>query len=177
MTRLLAYTAIDGIPTFPDSFVRGLFERMQEEDTVHDVFCDGSVTTAEEFLRMMKFGSNQLFVIEFNGKMGGFCWLNGFEHRRAWFHFCFFNALRGKDAVEAGREVIRELLNMESAAGSPMFDLLTGLTPETNTAALRWVRRLGGQILGTLPEAVWDSARGESVSGVISYVERGKYGQ
>lgn len=174
---LVAYAANDGIPTFTDSFIKGLFVRMQQEGLIGMVFFDGSAKVPDDFLKMMKFGRNKLFIIEFKGKLGGCCWLNNFEMRRADFHFCFFSALRGQDAVEVGKGVVLELLNMKNGSGEFIFDLLVGLTPTTNEAAIRWCRRMEFSSMGVLPSAAWDAALGKSVPGLISYVERGIYGQ
>ena len=173
--RLIPYTAVDGIPTLPDSFIKGLFVRMADEGLIGDVFYDGSASTPNDFLALMKFGKNHLNVIECDGKIGGCCWLNNFEKRRADFHFCFFSNLRGKDAVEIGKKVVVELLTMKNADGEYIFDLLVGLTPTNNAAAIRWCRRMEFETLGILPAAAWDAAENKSVPGLISYVERGKY--
>jgi len=174
---LVQYAATDGIPTFTDSFIKGLFERMQQEGLIGLVFFDGSAKTPDDFLTMMKFGRNKLFVIEFKGKLAGCVWLNNFEMRRADFHFCFFSTLRGQDAIDVGKQVVIELLTMKNDNGDFVFDLLVGLTPTTNEAAVRWCERMEFSSVGILPAAAWDAALGKSVPGLISYVERGKYGQ
>ncbi len=175
--RLLSYTAIDGVPTFKDSFIKGLFDRMQEEGLVDMVFYDGSVKSSDEFLQMMKFGMNSLFIIEFKGEIAGLCWLNNFCSRRAEFHMCFFSNLRGQDAVEVGKEVVKELLYMEDGAGNPIFDLLFGMTETENVPAIRWCRAMEFETLGIIPSAVWNAKLKKSVPAQFSYVERGKYGR
>ena len=173
---LVAYTAVDGIPTFTDSFIMGLFDRVQDEGLFQSLFYDGETKTANDFLSMFKFGSNQLFVLVIEKEVAGIVWLNNFEVRRAEFHFCFFKNLRGKRSFEIGKKVVLELLNME-ANGKPMFDLLTGLTPENNRAARLWCKKLGFKTLGAIPSAVYDHYQsGKSIPGIVSYVERGVYG-
>jgi hypothetical protein len=177
MHKLLSYTAIDGIVSFKDSFIRGLFERMQDEDLVDRVFYDGYTNSTDEFLKMMKFGSNRLFVIEFNGNIEGFCWLNNFSSRRGEFHFCFFSGLRGKDAVDVGKAVVTELLYMEDSSGNPIFDLLFGMTETENIPAGRWCVAMGFETLGILPSAVWNAKLQRSVPTHFWYAERGNYGR
>jgi len=174
---LLPYTDIDGIPTFTDSLIRGLFHRMEDEGLVGAVFSDGSVTTADKFLHLMKFGMNRLFVIDLEGCLAGCVWLNNFETRKADFHFCFFSNLRGDLAVEEGKGIVTELLNMTNESGAPVFDLLVGLVSTLNPAALRWCRRMEFSTLGTLPSAAYDAKSGGSVPGEVFYVERGEYGK
>jgi hypothetical protein len=172
--KFLPYTAIDGIPTFPDSFILGLFERMQEEGLVETVFYDGRIKTAEDFLRMMK-GMNQLWVVKFNGEIAGFFWLNNFDMRKAEFHFCFFDNLRGTDALEAGRKITGMLINMKDLAGFPLYDLLYGMTEVTNEPARYWCESLGYQHFGVIPAALWNARLQKSVPAHYWYVERGKW--
>ena len=174
--KLLSYTAVDGIPTFADSFIRGLFERMAKEDLVERVFYDGTITTSDAFLQMMK-GMNSLFVIEFKGEIAGMCWLNNFGPRRAEFHFCFFSNLRGMDAVSVGREVVCDLLYMEDSAGNPIFDLLFGMTAEDNVPARFWCKAMEFGYLGVIPSAAWIAGMQKSVPAHYWYAERGKYGR
>ena len=175
--RLLPYTAIDGIPTFTDSFIRGLFERMDGEGLAERVFYDGAVTNPDAFLAMMKHGMNRLFVVEFGGEIAGFCWLNNFTLRTAEFHFCFFDILRGKDAVGVGRDVVCDLLYMEDSAGNPIFDLLFGMTEVANKPAEFWCRKMGFEYLGIIPSVLWNANLKKSVPAHFWYVERGKYGR
>jgi hypothetical protein len=175
--RLLPYTAIDGIPTFTDSFIRGLFERMDGEGLAERVFYDGAVTNPDAFLAMMKHGMNRLFVIEFRGEIAGCCWLNNFASRRGEFHFCFFDNLRGQDAVGVGRDVVCDLLYMEDSAGNPIFDLLFGMTEVANKPAEFWCRKMGFEYLGIIPSVLWNANLKKSVPAHFWYVERGNYGR
>jgi hypothetical protein len=175
--RLLPYTAIDGIPTFADSFIRGLFERMSQEGLVERVFYDGTITTPDAFLQMMKFNQISLFVIEFKGEIAGMCWLNNFGARRAEFHFCFFSNLRGADAVTIGKQVVTELLYMEDSAGNPIFDLLFGMTEVENKPARVWCRHMGFEYMGIIPSFVYNAGLQKSVPAHFWYVERGNYGR
>ena len=172
--RLLAYDAVDGIPTFSDSAIMHLFDRMEQEGLVDTVFYSGTVRDRLAFLGMMK-GMNRLYVIELRGELAGFCWLNGFNHRRANFHFCFFSNLRGELAVEVGRWAFETLLNLPDKEGRPLFDLFTGLVDVENVPAMKWCAAMGLEQLGILPSAIWNARKGQSVSAAFWYAERGKY--
>lgn len=172
--KLLPYSAIDGIATFPDSFIRGLFGRMQEEGLADIVFYDGEATNADDFLRIMKFQSNMLTVIEFQGEIAGLYWLNNFEQRKAEFHFCFFENLRGGSALQAGEKIRSALFSMKDKDGEPLFDLFYGLTEVENKPAQKWCERMGFEFLGILPSALWNARLQKSVPANYWYVERGK---
>lgn len=174
--NLLAYTAIDGIPTMTDSEVMGLFDRMVEDKTVWHVFYDGSVKTREQFLHMMKHGHNQLFLVSVDREVAGIIWLNDFDSKRAYFHFCFFSNVWGQELPDVGRHCVMELLYMKRNDGY-VFDALMGLTPEPNRLAHKWCKAMGFTVLGTMPKACWYERRKMSVPGTYYYVERGEYGQ
>jgi hypothetical protein len=174
--KLLPYTAIDGIPTFTDSFIRGLYQRMAEEDLAEATFYDGTIRDAEGFLSAMKFGKNQFYVIAYKRETVGCVWLNNFQIRSAECHFCFFSNLSGRETIEVGQHIITEIVNMETVNGEPVFDVIVGITPTNNLAAIRFCRRLGFGIVGTMPHAVYDAKVGKSVEAQICYIERG-YGK
>jgi hypothetical protein len=173
-TLLLPYTTVDGMPTFADSFVRNLFNRMVEDDTAKSVFFDGSVKDPDEFLNIMKFGNNALWIVSVDEEISGVVWLNNFEQKRASFHFCFFSNVWGKDTVSIGKKCVLTLLELKSN-GEYDFDLLTGLVPLRNEKAIKWCQEMNFEIIGRLPCSVWNAEEQKSEDGIIFYVERGKY--
>lgn len=173
--NLLPYTARDGIPTLTDSAVKGFFEQMVEDDTAKDVFVNGPVASADEFLKIMKFGTNSLYVVMVDKNVSGIVWLNDFKPRSASFHFCFFSNVWGEDTVKIGKQCVLNLLHMKSGNGEYDFDLLTGFVPERNEKAIKWCREMRAEELGRLPCSAWIAEEQKSEAGIIFYVERGKY--
>ena len=181
--RLLPYTAFDGIPTLTDSFVVELFVRMEDEGLADKVFHQGEISKPEDFLKMMKFGNNSLYVIiqEDSGRkpkaddIGGVVWLNCFQERKAYFHFCFFSNIRGTEAIVVGKYAVLYLLNMEDESGDFLFDVLVGVVPETNVLARRWCNRMGFGKAGIIPSGEYIASLNKSVSSYIYYTERGEY--
>ena len=172
---IIPYRANDGIPTFTDSFIKGLYRRAADEGLADLVFYDGFCRSEEDFLNMMKFGHNSLFVVALEDGIAGVVWLNNFEARSAQFHFCFFNSLRGKNALREGKDIVCELLYMEN--NGPVFDLLTGVVPVANVSANRWCRMIGFGVLGVLPNGVFNFRTGQSEPVKVYYAERGVYGK
>lgn len=171
---LMPYIVFDGIPTFTDSFIKSLYGRMVKDKSADMVFLDGSVTDEIGFLDMMKFMDNALWILNVEKEISGVVWLNNFERKRAWFHFCFFSNIWGKDTVAIGKECIRTLLDLKKN-GEYDFDLLTGLVPDRNEKALEWCRKMNFKILGHLPCACWNEKEQKSEGGIIFYAERGNY--
>jgi hypothetical protein len=176
IVTLLAYSAIDGIPTMTDSEVRGLYERMEADDTAETVFYDGSVLNADDFLKTMKHGMTQLFMVSVDREVAGAVWLTDFEVRRASFHFCFFSNVWEMDLVDIGKECVCQILNSERLS-VPMFDCLTGIVPVTNKRAIGWCEKMCFSVLGTLPNGAWIRREQRSVPATVYYVERGNYGK
>lgn len=174
--RLFPYVAIDGMPTMTDSFIMGLYEKMENEGLAHKVFIEGTLKTKEEFLNLMKFRITKLFVLKKEEKIGGFFWLNNFGAKSAEFHFCLFSVIYGKDSIEVSKNVVCRLLEMKCGENH-LYDMLYGVVPESNTLARRWTRKMGFKLLGMMPSAIYDASLGHSIPGEYFYVERGKYNE
>jgi hypothetical protein len=180
---LVSYTELDGIATMGDSFIKSLFNIMEEEQLVDSVFHEGNVNNQEDFLNMMKFGKNSLYVIidkkagniPKRDQIGGIVWLNCFQMRSAYFHFCFFSNIRGEVAETVGEHAVLYLLNMKNMDNDYIFDVLIGTVPETNILARRWCNRMNFGKGGIIPNGKYIASLGKSVSCHIYYAERGEY--
>lgn len=174
--ELIPYTAIDGIPTISDSFIMGLFERMEDEGLVCKVFIEGAIKNKKDFLYLMKFRDSRLFVLIKEGVAGGFYWLNHFGARSAEFHFCLFSVIYGKEFIKLSKKSVCMILEMKQGENH-LYDMLFGIIPELNILAREWAGKMGFESLGLMPCAVFDANRGYSISGEYFYVERGKYNE
>jgi hypothetical protein len=175
--ELLPYTVIDGIPTFNDSFIKSIFDRMEGEQLVDTVFYDGEVKTPEDFLHMMKHGINNLFVIAKNDRsdIGGIVWLNNFQSRSGCFHFCFFENIKGLEALDVGEYASFFVLNLKNKNGDYLFDVLTGVVPDFNRSARNWCLRVGYKKVGVVPQGVYIASLKKSIKAHIFYAERSEY--
>lgn len=169
--KLVQYIEIDGIRNFPDSYLKYLFDRIAEERQLEKLFYDGSIKTNEEFLNLMKYSANKLFLIFCDDEIAGIIWLNGFETRSAVLHFCLFRRFWGDKALFIGKATLNELLYMKDPEGH-IFDVLLGLTPANNKLAVRYIQKIGMNVAGELPKAIWDAKLQQSISGVVSYITR-----
>lgn len=172
--RLFPYTDIDGIPTMTDSFVMGLYKKMEDEGMAHKVFIERVIKTKEGFLYLMKFKKNKLFVLKKKDEIGGIFWINNFGVRTAECHFCLFSVIYGKENIKLINNVVCMLLEMKCGENY-LFDMLYGVIPESNIIARRWAKKMGFNSLGMMPSAVFDASRGYSIPGEYFYAERGKY--
>ncbi len=165
---LLPYTEIDGIRTVKDSVIKGLFQMTVTEGLDKIVFYEGTVQTADEFLRVMKNSMSWLFMKD--GEIIGYTWLNRFENKTARHHFCVFKDHWGQ-LEELGRYTIQRLVNLESGDGY-VFDLLTGFIPAWNERAIKFALKCGGKTHGVIPNAIWNHEKQQSEDAVFIYYTR-----
>lgn len=171
---VIPYVAKDGIPTFRDSEIANLYYRMKKEGTADRVFCDGTVTSAFQFLRLMQQPDIYLYLvfddIEDNRPVA-FCWLSNRSQKSAQIHFCFFKTGWGRSAKIA-HGVLSQLVSLKDTEGEYWLNVIYGYTPEWNRLALRTVKCAGAEIAGTMPGRTWHEKEGRSYPAVISYFTR-----
>lgn len=170
--HLLPYIEVDGIRTVPDSDIKRLFKRTEDDGLVPIVFCDDSITTAGHFINMAKFRGTMFFLIMDGTETIGYTWLNRIENRMARNHFCVFKAYWGK-TLEIGKWVLAKLINAKDKNGKYCFDLFTGLVPVWNERAVNFALKCGGKTHGTIPNAIWNNAKKQSEDAVLIYHTRG----
>jgi RimJ/RimL family protein N-acetyltransferase len=171
------YNQRDGIPTFADSFIMGLFVRMVEEGTANRVFCSQKLFCQHDFLAMFKTRENYLWAITVDGEISGVFWLNHFEERSAQVHYCLFkNAWGRKKSIEIGRQIVRFCLQLKREPQGFVLDVITGVTPANNRLAIRFAEASGMTIAGEIPNLVWLHAEQRSIPAVISYATRESVG-
>jgi len=169
--RLLPYCTIDGIRTFKDSEILAIHDRIVSEGKEY-IFKEGSISNRREFLKDMDHIGTALYVGYYQGAMAFILWLNRFEGRMARLHWCVFDGVSLKKIVLAGREAVRQLVNMKDSAGNYVFDLLIGYTPASNDRAVKFVKFCGGIVAAIVPNLIWNGEKKESEPGVISYYIR-----
>lgn len=169
---LIPYIEIDGIRSFNDTFIKGLYARMVSDNLASKIFIDGSVRDETDFLNMYKYGGNNLFVIMENKEPVGITWLNGCRKNTAAAHFCLFKSVWGKGSVDIGKYVINKLLNLRDINGDYYHDVITGVIPEPRTFAIAWIQKIGMKIIGTIPKYFWCEKDNKSVDAVVAYIER-----
>jgi len=164
------YAEIDGVRNATDSAIRGLFSRAVEERREVWTFSSGGIVSADAFLDEMKHTRSQLFVPDHLGEVMGFVWANNFQARSCEMHFCFYRA--AKPYLDTlGKACLGHVLNMQDADGY-ILDLVTGITPAWNKAAVGFIKSLGMVILGEIPNACFRPEKGKSFPGIVSYCTR-----
>lgn len=172
-TYIVPYMRIDGVPTFKDSYIMEMFDKMERDGTIEMVFFDGGVKTREEFLSFVRRPGIQLYEVSVKDSdvPVGFIWMEMFTKRTAFGHFCAFSEYWG-DAYKIGHEILVILMSMRNSAGDYVLDAIYGFTPIDNTLALGALEAAGFKRAGILPNAFYYASLGRVCDGVMVYFTR-----
>ena len=168
--KIVPYCEVNGIRTFQDTEICNLYFKMLTHS--ENIFVDGSVRNADDFLYMFKYDRNELYVIYYQNKIAAFCFLNHFDGRSAQIHFCIFKQYWGKVGRDFGRELLTKLLNTKDQDGSYTLDVILGLVPFKNKHAYGYAQRVGGKFVGLIPSAIWNEEKQHSENASLFYFIR-----
>ena len=161
---LIPFAKVGDHYNLQDNVLISIWNKIIAQKLLNKVFYDGSITSAKQFVDMMKHPSN-LPVIAYNGEILGFGWLNDMAKNRALAHFCMFREAWGKHTLEIGHKFLDYWFSLEQN-GEPLFRVLVGNTPPWNKPAVSFIQRLGFKIVGEIPYV-----------GMISYIEGDDHGK
>lgn len=164
--NMLPYIPVDGIPTFADSELKSLYQRMEEEGSVKWFFYGGGIDSGEDFARHVKSPNIAMWVVESkeDRRPLAIILLDGVRNKTAYGHFIFFKETWGKTSVTIGKEAISELLAMDS------IEMIYGLLPEENKLAIRFTEKIGGiRMNPILPKGAWNGVEKKPVPAVMFY--------
>ena len=167
---MIPYVPIDGIRTLKDSEIKALFAQTQKDGLVPILFYNGGIQTADDFLRYMQ--STALLWIFKNEQREtlGYAWLDRFEDRTARIHGGIFKEHR-KYASAIGRLAYERILYMKDN-GRYLYDVIIGIIPTTNKAAITFAKACGGQECGVIPKMMWDHYQQQSKDAMLLYFRR-----
>lgn len=163
------YCEIDGVRTFSDSLMAGLVGQMVREEKFDSVF----YATPETPASVVAYWKHQCetYVIGVDEAPGAMLWLTDHTQTSAMAHFTAFNSIAGK-TVAVGKAALRHVFGLKHRDGRPRFEVLVGVTPETNTAALMFLPQLGYTMGQTVPGLCYLHKEKRSVAGVFNFIHR-----
>ena len=170
--KITPYIEIDGIRTFTDTFVKGIYSRMVDEGTDKVVFSDGGIKSEEDFLAYMKYGQNYLHVIEDGTDIAAILWINKILYKTCYAHFCGFKNSMGEGSVDIGRFAMEHLFGVTDHWGNPCFETVLGLIPTWNIFGTKWLKKIGLVEIGKIPNALWDEKENKSVEGTLLHITK-----
>lgn len=160
--RIEHYRKIDGVRTFPDSYIAWVYQRLLNDGSIESIFYDGSVRNAQDFIRVLK---RSVTIIAFqNADPIALSWVNDFHHKWGQLHFAFMSTMWGRhdEQEQVANLILREFLYRKCLNGQFCFDALLGVVPVRNRKAWAFVERTQPKIIGVMPYGVWVAESGQS---------------
>jgi hypothetical protein len=166
--KLIPYVLNDGAYSLPDSAMLHIWATLEKHGLDKVLFYSGGMD-AEKFLRFMKVPQNVVHTIWEEDRIQMIAWINGFGVNHAFAHFCCFPETWGKNSVELGRNGIKYWFDFKKDDGTPVLDVIAGFTPAGNHKAVGYIKKVGMNIMGTIP----DIRCGDKKDGMVfSYITR-----
>jgi hypothetical protein len=149
------------------------FHNLKEDGLLKHAFYDGSVQDLRAFWALV-FNPNVTFTLIFkpykDRKDMAVVGHMYFTNHAGYCANVHFNLLRKyhKDAIEIGEECLSTVKKLTRADGTPFATSLIGLTPETNFAALKTIKRLGFEEITRLKDSCFLYHYNKYVDGVLT---------
>jgi len=159
---------VSAVGRVPDAALASIWLQIEAERKVEQLFYAGGIATERAFIDFIRSdGVEACLVFDTVGRRPVvIAWLTNAGGGSAFVHYCAL----GRPRRDAGLAVLAHWSDQRNAAGVRRFDVLLGITPETNTAALRVLRILGFTPVGTIPRYCNCFYEGGRRGGVISYL-------
>ena len=167
--KIIPYCEVDGIRTFSDSEIKGLWERFMSQGSAPTFTKGMYFRDANEWLYRMKYCENHLYVCMVENEIMGCFWLNGFQEKFCQMHYFIYKAFFGK-GKDYSIDIMRQIFSWIDGDGKPLFDMLLGITPKDNSLAVRFMKKCGWKLSHEIPCAWWDEKEQVSKPGYISYI-------
>lgn len=163
---ILPYVQVDGVPTFRDSEILALYDRVFKDEIDHLVFHDGGVQSREHFLELVKTGKCHLYVpMDAKGQPMGMVWINRLEMTSCHVHFVFFRRYWGTELiVDVGKAITHDLLQS--------FPVLLGRIPWWNDHAQVYAQKCGWREIATIDHLIWSEKEQKTIIGVVVCITR-----
>ena len=162
--EIIPYMQIDGIPTFRDSEIKGLWEKLEQEGIPRTFSRSSYFKCSEDFLYEMK-NHNSLYVVMEEKQLVGVFWLNHFQEKFCQIHYWFYRKWWGQ-TERLGREIFSAIFSWG------VFDGLYGILPKDNSLAVRLAKKCGWKEIGVLPFGFYDEKEKVSKPSVIIYLTK-----
>jgi len=149
--QLIPYAEVNGSWSLTDEAVRDCWDHLVADGTAKLVFWDGSVTSADQFLAVMKRPGNIPVFGHDGTSMLAVAWLNGVQRNYAHAHFACFREAWGRSSLDVCRAFL-DYWGAFSSEGRYIFDVVVGETPSHLRKALKFINRLGFVRVGSIPK-------------------------
>lgn len=157
--NLWPYSKVNDKWTLDDEVLLLLFQKIKAQGLEKVLFYDGSVKDWQSFIAMMK-SKDVTPVIPYDDTgILGIAWLTSGHNDWAFGHFCMLKETWGKKSLKVGRLILKYWFSL-SINDKAIFKTIIGITPPNNEKALKYIEKIGFNLLGEIPHV-----------GVISFSE------
>jgi len=174
---------IDGAWTFTDTFIKGLYLKMDADGDIQHAFLDGGIRSPEDLVDRFKRDDIKVFVIPEGDGVKAVLWLSDFRQATAYAHFWVAKEYRGPGSVGIAMTFLDEMLHIRTALGGYALDVIFAYVSEENKGVVKLLHGmfemskdpdspLAGKILDTIPNAMIDVYKGRKVNAVLGYAVR-----
>ena len=182
--ELLPYVEIDGCWTFTDTFIKGLYRKMETDNDLPDTFLDGSVQSDQDLVDRFKRYDHKFFIVPDKDSLKAVLWLSDFRQATAYAHFWVAKEFRGGvEAVHMANRFLEEMLYMEDPTNRYVFDVIFAYVSNENEGVVRLLKGLykmseqdgsilDGKVLGVIPNAMIDVYKKRPVNAILGYATR-----
>jgi len=167
--RQIPYAVVDGVPTFKDSDLKKIYQKVELQQLRVTLFNDGSINSEADFIQMVK-APGTLFWVVIDQDSNPVCvwWLNRLTKTHAWAHFTLFKEVWGTGITDViGKEA------MQICFDTLGFKVIMGMIPASNAFGLRYLERVGLKHVGVVEGLLYSEKLGEPVDGVILKISKG----
>lgn len=171
---LTTYRRVDGIPTFPDSFIADFYKALAfKEDMFYNV-------DLEKFNGYAYFKSNYpiLHVFHEDGEVLGGIWITLYNsvNKTGFFNFGFMDSVHGKHRKLAlAKEGIKLLFDLK-INDALAYGTLLSETSSSNEKTLQMAALLGFRLIGKIPKGHWHHAKQKFEDVYMMYINRDTIG-
>ena len=99
-------------------------------------------------------------------------WITDLRRGAANIHFAMLGAAHPVSDMRIARLCVASILHRAKNENGFLVNFLHGTTPERNTAACRWIQKVGFVPVGVVPGAVWMADRECLEPALVSYAGR-----
>jgi len=165
------YVKYNGEWSIPDIILGLVWEKLEGNGKIEDLFYEGGMRTALEFIEFFQDPNRFLTLgVDADSKQViAFGFLTNFDSGKAYVHFSFIDEFR----EELGEMIIDFWRQMVDGKGNKVLDVLIGITPESYRVVIPIIKKWGFQVVGTIPLICNMFYKNKKEGGIISYLTLG----
>lgn len=147
-----------------DEEIKSIYERICSDGLYDSFFWAAQCKSADDFLDWWR-DAGTLGIEIRDGELVAMCALDHWNGRAAQFHYCIF-----RNAWTRTYEIAQATLDYLASSFKSRLSTIYGVTPVTNTLAVRFLKRNEFQVLGAIPKAL-TLTDGTIVDALMSYYD------